>query len=319
LIIARNSQQPIQPSEGSQGYRWDFEKEYQARRATYDRARVDLEGKLQRLIEDLEKDGLFRASVAKSRVKEADSIRKKSERDHIPLDEALDVLKDIVGVRIVCNNLEDVDKVVETIRKHPDINVLEIDPPESLHVGKGDGYRARHLVVNIVEYKGYKRQKVLGEVQVRTLLQDAWAHLYHDDFYKPKEEAQHWLDEQMKKLSDRLYALDRQAQDIRGAGEKRYTDLKRSLRSAVAGRVSANDPAAAMRAVIECLSDEDPAVQLAAIDSFIENSTPWEPGMGDFATAVSKTDEWIKIRVAGRLTKLTPEQIERFDPVIAAL
>ena len=94
MTVSDNSQKPICPSEGSEGERWDFDKEYQARRATYDRACVDLKGKLRRLNEDLEKDGLFRARVAEARVKKADKIRRKSQRDGIPLHEALDAKSD---------------------------------------------------------------------------------------------------------------------------------------------------------------------------------------------------------------------------------
>lgn len=107
-----DNQLPTSDTEGAQSGVWDFDKEYEARRATYDRALIDLRERLGRLIEDLERDGLFRAHLVPGRVKEADRIKKKAERDGIPLNNSLDVLKGIVGVRVVCNNLEDVDKVI---------------------------------------------------------------------------------------------------------------------------------------------------------------------------------------------------------------
>jgi len=317
--MTSDNQLPTDATEGTRSGVWDFDKEYEARRASYDRALIDLRERLGRLIEDLERDGLFRARIVSGRVKEADRIKRKAERDGIPLDNALDVLRDIVGVRVVCNNLEDVDKVIENISKHPEIEVLDIDTPECLHIGTDRGYRARHMVVDTIVYVGHERQKVLAEVQIRTLLQDAWAHLSHDDFYKPKEQTLRWLDEQMKELSDRLYALDRQAQDIRGAIEKRYIDLKRSLRTAVATRVTSNDLSGAMRALSESLYDQDPALQLTAVDVFIENPVLWQQGMHDFATAVSNMAEWMKIRVADRLSNVATEQVDCFEPVIEAL
>ncbi len=174
-------------------------------------------------------------------------------------------------------------------------------------------------MVSTTVYLGYESHKVLAEVQVRTLLQDAWARLSHSDFYKPKEQTLRWLDEQMKELSDRLYAQDRQAQDIRGAIEKVYVDLKHTLRAFVSARVATNDLPGAIRALSESLGDQDPALQLAAVDVFLDNQALWGQGMQGFSAAVLQMSEWMKIRVADRLSNLAPEHIERFESVISSL
>lgn len=300
--------------------RWDFEKEYQARKAIYEKACQDLTTILTRLIDDLAKEGLFRARVDPPRVKGPMEVKEKAERQDIPLREVFDRLHDIVGTRIVCNNLEDIDKVIETVRMHPRLTEVETDPPERATIGDDRGYRGRNMVVRLIAYEGYKEVEVPAEIQVRTLLQDAWGDLSHEDFYKPKgPRPPTWLDEQMKELSDRLHELDRHAQAIRGAVEKRYIDLKRSLGKTIASKIADKDAEGAFRAISESLLSTDPGVKLSAIETFIDNPTLWNIGMQDFAANVPGMNEWLKIRLMDKLCRIDPEEISQFDPVITAL
>jgi putative GTP pyrophosphokinase len=298
----------------------DFEKEYQARKRTYDEWCKDLKTKLDRLLKDLEKDLHFRAEVVGARVKEARRIRENAERDGIALETALDTMEDIVGARIVCNNLEDIEKVIQTVSKHPEIKVLKVDPPEKASQGTDLGYRGRHLVAMMRTYWKHDGTNQLVEIQVRTLLQHAWAVLSHVDFYKPEtEEPTAWLKERMKQLSDRLYELDKSAQVIRGAADKRYADIKRSLSDEVSAKLAEGTIPAALRSVFESLSRTDRATQLAAIEIFVQNPSLWEKGMPDLASEIPKMDEWMKMHLTERLLAVDPEQLVAFKAVLDVL
>jgi putative GTP pyrophosphokinase len=298
----------------------EFDKEYQFRKPTYDRACVDLEQELKRLIEDLGKQGLFRARLAIARVKEAGKVREKANRYKIPLHNVFDRLDDLVGVRIVCNNLEDIDKVIEAVTKSSQWKLIRVDGPEKVNHGTTKGYRGRNIVVETVVYQGYDKVNVLAEIQVRTLLQDAWAHLSHDDFYKPDETSPPtWLDKQMRRLSDDLHMLDTQAQFIRGAVEKRYVDIRRSLGFAVVSKIDDHKQQDALRDIIESMSRREPGMQLAAVETFLQNRVLWHIGMCDFAAAAKMMDEWVKIRLLEKLSALSPEEALQFAPVITAL
>jgi ppGpp synthetase/RelA/SpoT-type nucleotidyltranferase len=298
---------------------WDLEKEYQSRRDLYDRARADLEQILKRLIEDLAKQELFRAALTNVRVKDCVKIREKAERHSIPLDRVLDQLDDLVGGRIVCNNLEDIEKIIEVVKRGSQWKVISVDGPEKISFGTSRGYRARHIVVEMIVYRGYHTAKVLAEIQIRTLLEDGWAHLAYDDFYKPEEKGgPTWLDEQMRKMSDDLYALDLQAQRIRGAVEKRYADIKQSLNLAVVSKIADQKYGEALTNILGSMSSDDPGMQLAALETFLNNSVLWHEGMRDFAAAAKEMDEWIKIRLTEKIGALNPDQAVEFQPVIEA-
>jgi hypothetical protein len=176
------------------------------------------------------------------------------------------------------------------------------------------------MIVELVVYKGYEVVNVRAEIQVRTLLQDAWGRLSHDDFYKPKGPGPpSWLDEQMKELSDRLYELDRQAQSIRGAMEKRYVDMKQSLTVTVTSRLAAGNNTGALCAVVESYSSSDPGMQLVGVETFLENPGLWTIGMRDFVVAVTKMNDWLKTRLIEKLSEIDSAQISQFDPVLSAL
>ncbi|MDR1862445.1 MAG: tetratricopeptide repeat protein [Treponema sp.] len=95
------------------------------------------------------------------------------------------VITDIIGVRIVCPFLEDVDLVEELIRKN--FEVLEIERKGVDHTFREFGYESIHLLIKIpagiIEKLGFPGCDT-AEVQIRTILQDAWAEVEHELVYK---------------------------------------------------------------------------------------------------------------------------------------
>ncbi len=96
-------------------------------------------------------------------------------------------IHDVLGLRIVCPFLEDVHKIEELIHGH--FRVLEEEKKGAPQSFKEFGYDSTHFLValppDLVE------SLALGdpppcEIQVRTILQDAWAEVEHELIYKSK-------------------------------------------------------------------------------------------------------------------------------------
>jgi putative GTP pyrophosphokinase len=94
-------------------------------------------------------------------------------------------ITDLIGIRIVCPFIEDLDLVEEVVNKH--FEVVEVERKGSGQTFKEFGYQSTHLLikipVSIVEKRGDCGCEVV-EIQIRTILQDAWAEVEHELVYK---------------------------------------------------------------------------------------------------------------------------------------
>lgn len=118
------------------------------------------------------------------RTKDPDSLREKMERKKYvnPLCE----ITDLAGVRVVCNYEPDLAMIGDFIRQKFDVHE-HIDKSQSLGVDRM-GYHGAHYVVSLgANYAGARYEGVTNlrcEIQVRTVLQDAWALISHHLVYK---------------------------------------------------------------------------------------------------------------------------------------
>lgn len=113
-------------------------------------------------------------------------------------------------MRVVVNNLKDIDPLVEALEGHPAIEVLQRED----HVAE-DGYSATHLEAACSLRKDGQVRRVPLEIQVRTLLQDAWAVLSHHDFYKNVGTLPDLAKRVSEHMSRALSAVDHLADDLR--------------------------------------------------------------------------------------------------------
>jgi putative GTP pyrophosphokinase len=95
------------------------------------------------------------------------------------------VITDLIGLRVICPFLEDLKLVEKTLREQ--FSVTEVDKKGAHFSFKEFGYESVHLLVNIppeiIQKRGNAGCSVV-EVQVRTILQDAWAEVEHELVYK---------------------------------------------------------------------------------------------------------------------------------------
>lgn len=119
-----------------------------------------------------------------SRVKTVESILEKARRRQIPLEqhELQAQMHDIAGVRVVCSFIDDVYRVCAMLTAHDDIVVVEIK--DYIATPKTNGYRSLHLIVQVPVFLSTSTEKVLVEIQLRTVAMDFWASLEHKIDYK---------------------------------------------------------------------------------------------------------------------------------------
>lgn len=93
-------------------------------------------------------------------------------------------VEDIAGIRIICQFVEDIEKVADLIQKRSDIEIKS--EKDYIRHMKDSGYRSYHLIVyyTVETMNGPKRIQV--EIQIRTMAMDFWATIEHSLQYKYK-------------------------------------------------------------------------------------------------------------------------------------
>ena len=122
----------------------------------------------------------------KARVKDFESYFKKYIR-HLKDGNTIpnELITDIIGIRIVCPFLEDLSTVEELVKAN--FNITEVQHKGGDHTYREFGYESIHLLTkipkDIVKLAG-KAACEVAEIQIRTILQDAWAEVEHELVYK---------------------------------------------------------------------------------------------------------------------------------------
>ncbi len=193
--------------------------EFELKAARYD----NFSSKMNILLKELVEQECISYHSIVSRVKEKNSLDKKIEnKDKY---ENLNEVTDIVGCRIITYFEDDVEKIVDliekefTIDKENSIDKKKILDPEKF------GYLSYHIVCTInaqrgklIEYQNYKEIKF--EIQIRTILQHAWAEIEHDIGYKTEVQVPSDFRRKFSRLAGMLEMVDdeftRLKHDIKG-------------------------------------------------------------------------------------------------------
>ncbi|GHU33274.1 (p)ppGpp synthetase [Spirochaetia bacterium] len=121
--------------------------------------------------------------TVKSRVKDFSSFYKKYTR--ILKNQQKLPITDTIGIRIICPFLEDVKYAMQRLKAL--YTVTEIEQKGADYSFKEFGYESTHLLIQIpnecIDQWGDCACDV-AEVQIRTILQDAWAEVEHELVYK---------------------------------------------------------------------------------------------------------------------------------------
>jgi putative GTP pyrophosphokinase len=134
----------------------------------------------ERIVNLLEPTGI-RHSV-KGRVKSLESLSEKMSFLGRQREENL-IIKDLVGLRVVVPFQEGVEQVVDVLRRHFPVEDIERKSDKLSY--REFAYDSVHVEIPISHGLGFPACcKPVVEVQVRTILQDAWAEVEHELIYK---------------------------------------------------------------------------------------------------------------------------------------
>lgn len=172
--------------------------------------------KMKHLIEDLIFSNDIHVHSITGRVKEKDSFLTKCELTNYQHTEEI---TDIVGIRIIAPILEDVDKVCKLIEK--EFTIDNGNSGDKLATLKNNemGYLSVHYIAqlgssrkNLSEYCQYK--DMVFEIQIRTLLQHAWAEITHGSSYKFSGALPSAIDRHFHLAAGTLELIDREFQRL---------------------------------------------------------------------------------------------------------
>ncbi|MGD8121803.1 GTP pyrophosphokinase [Vibrio sp. TRT 2004] len=190
----------------------DFTEWYIHNRPVYKRLSEKVESVL---IELFEAKGISYHMVT-SRVKDIESARKKASDDKYeqPTD-----LQDYAGIRVITYVEDEVKAVTQVIEELFDIDHQNSsNKSEALGIDKV-GYKSVHYIaklkadrLQLPEYKQYVDK--CFEIQIRTILQHAWAEIEHDRNYKFSGKLDTQLTRRFKLLSGVLELADREFNSI---------------------------------------------------------------------------------------------------------
>ena len=147
------------------------------------------------------------------RVKEVASILEKANKFGVPLDRVGYELEDIAGVRIMCQFVDDIDRVVEILGGRRDMTILyEKDYVKNV---KQSGYRSYHMIIKYQVNMAEGPIDILAEFQIRTLAMNFWATIEHSLNYKYKQKLPQKLKIKLKSAADAAFNLDREMLEIK--------------------------------------------------------------------------------------------------------
>jgi len=161
------------------------------------------------------------------RVKEEEECIKKFQRKYqgkLEADEQpyqiADFISDLIGIRIVCLYEDQVPQVAELLQRH--FVTLNVTDKTSAVESTEDsfGYKGLHLDLAIATeadgpFKGLSQQVAGFEVQIRSLIQDAWSRLDHTIKYKKSIPVD--LKRRINVLAALFELADREFKEIRNA------------------------------------------------------------------------------------------------------
>lgn len=195
-----------------------------------------------------------------SRLKTPESIVKKLKNDgcEVTIENMVEHLNDIAGIRIICSFMSDIYPIADMIARQADITVLHVK--DYIKYPKTNGYKSYHMVVTIPVYLSEGKRDTKVEIQIRTIAMDFWASLEHKIAYKFEGKAPDYLERELKSCADMVDMLDMKMFSLNQAimaveeEERRVEEEKRREREKAEKRqeeLAGNGPTYAVSALVK--------------------------------------------------------------------
>ncbi len=146
----------------------------------------------------------------------------------------LDDIPDLVGIRIITYFEDEVDKIAQLIDEEFDIDASRSSDKKDLLDPKEFGYRSLHKVgrlsANRLSLPEYKRFASYGfEIQIRSILQHAWAEIEHNLGYKNENEVPKEIRRRFSRLAGLLELADDEFISIRNSSLEYKNAVKEQI------------------------------------------------------------------------------------------
>lgn len=138
-------------------------------------------------------------------------------------------IEDLAGARVITYVLRALSHVEQAVQREFDV-VERSDKADQLLEKASVGYRSIHFIVRmkaervrLLEYQEFDGLR--AEVQIRTILQHAWAEIEHDMRYKPSAEPNKELSQRFTALAGLIEVGDREFDQIYEIDDRRRREL----------------------------------------------------------------------------------------------
>jgi len=144
----------------------------------------------------------------KTRIKTPESIVKKLKRHEkeSTIENMVEYINDIAGMRIVCSFTSDIYMIADMIGRQNDITVISVK--DYIRNPKASGYKSYHMLVKIPVFLSDRTEQVKVEIQIRTMAMDFWASLEHKIYYKFEGHAPEYISQELRDSSEVVSMLD---------------------------------------------------------------------------------------------------------------
>ena len=193
--------------------------EYRDNLSRFREVEAEVEGSLKSTFSEA---GLFLAGI-EGRVKTEASLAGKLELKGAKYKSLADIT-DIIGLRVITFYIDDVDKVASAVEKMFDVDWENSVDKRKVHEIDSFGYLSLHYICSRPDFP-YR-----FEIQIRTVLQHAWANMNHDTGYKSGVEIPIRYKRTMSRLAGMLELVDDEFSRMRSE----LSDYRRKVKALVA-------------------------------------------------------------------------------------
>ena len=144
----------------------------------------------------------------KSRIKTPESIVKKLKRNNYEstIDNMVNHVNDIAGIRLVCSFTSDIYRLAEMIGRQNDLTVVSVK--DYIRHPKESGYKSYHMLVTVPIFLTDRVIDTKVEIQIRTIAMDFWASLEHKIHYKFEGDAPGYISRDLQECAGIVSMLD---------------------------------------------------------------------------------------------------------------
>ncbi len=144
----------------------------------------------------------------KSRIKTPESIVKKLKRNHYEstIENMVNHVNDIAGIRLVCSFTSDIYRLAEMIGRQNDLTVVSVK--DYIKNPKDSGYKSYHMLVTVPIFLTDRVIDTRVEIQIRTIAMDFWASLEHKIYYKFEGDAPEYISRDLRECAGIVSMLD---------------------------------------------------------------------------------------------------------------